>query len=236
MRYREQLRLFQDLVKARALEKGRLLGLDVGDKYVGLAVSDGQNKIASPLSVLVRTKTNVDLMVSDFQCLISKLSLVGFIVGYPFDKQRHCHNQAIQVKVFVDNLRKTGKLEGIQYTYWNECYTSKNAELLLNPLNLHPVEAKTIIDKYAAAGILQMNIRCIPIWCSNCDILSLIASEGYVITFGDKDTLKSTGASRIKIIARFLHDNTTTSHYVEYLCTRSDNYSALVVDYLTRIP
>lgn len=41
------LNLFHDLLKTNSL--GRLLGLDVGDKYVGLAVSDSQNKIASPL-------------------------------------------------------------------------------------------------------------------------------------------------------------------------------------------
>lgn len=34
-------------------------------------------------------------------------------------------NQAVQVKVFVDDLCKTGKLEGVKYTYWNECFTSK---------------------------------------------------------------------------------------------------------------
>lgn len=49
MRYVKPLSLFQDLVRGNALERGRLLGLDVGDKYVGVAVSDIHNKIASPL-------------------------------------------------------------------------------------------------------------------------------------------------------------------------------------------
>ncbi|GMH09396.1 hypothetical protein Nepgr_011237 [Nepenthes gracilis] len=154
MRYMKPLRLFQDLLKTKALEKGRLLGLDVGDKYVGLAVSDLHNKIASPLSVLVRKKTNIDLMAGDLQSLISELSLVSFIVGYPFDRQKSSPD-AVQVKIFVDDLCKTGKLEGLRYTYWNECFTSKNAELLLKPLKLHPVEFKTILDKFAAVGILQ---------------------------------------------------------------------------------
>jgi len=42
------LELFHDLVKTTKNERGRLLGLDVGDKYVGLALSDFDNKIASP--------------------------------------------------------------------------------------------------------------------------------------------------------------------------------------------
>ena len=49
MRYMKPLSLFQDLLKSNALGRGRFLGLDVGDKYVGLAVSDPENKIATPL-------------------------------------------------------------------------------------------------------------------------------------------------------------------------------------------
>ncbi|KAJ7944913.1 Polynucleotidyl transferase, ribonuclease H-like superfamily protein [Quillaja saponaria] len=153
MRYVKPLNLFRDLRKTTP-KQGRLLGLDVGDKYVGLAVSDTHNIIASPLSVLLRKKSNIDLMASDFQSLISELSLVGFVVGYPFDKQRGSPD-AVQVKVFIDDLCETGKLEGLKYTYWNECFTSKNVELLIKPLNLHPVLSKTIIDKFAAVGILQ---------------------------------------------------------------------------------
>ncbi|XP_030946557.1 uncharacterized protein LOC115971305 isoform X5 [Quercus lobata] len=122
MRYVKSLNLFQDLLTSKAVKRGRLLGLDVGDKYVGLAVSDTHNKIASPLSVLLRKKSNIDLMVSDFRSLISELSLVGFVVGCPFDRQRSAPD---------------------------------NVELLLKPLNLHPVQSKTIIDKFAAVGILQ---------------------------------------------------------------------------------
>ena len=49
MRYVKPLNLFHDLLTSTAVKRGRLLGLDVGDKYVGLAVSDTHNKIASPL-------------------------------------------------------------------------------------------------------------------------------------------------------------------------------------------
>ena len=49
MRYVKPLRLFQDMIKANVSKRERFLGLDVGDKYVGLAVSDPENKIATPL-------------------------------------------------------------------------------------------------------------------------------------------------------------------------------------------
>ncbi|GJR35238.1 putative pre-16S rRNA nuclease isoform X4 [Tanacetum coccineum] len=131
MRYMKPLNLFQDLLKIPAVERGRLLGLDVGDKYVGLAVSDFNNKVASPLSVLVRKKSNIGLMALDFQHL------------------------ATQVKVFVDDLTKTGKLDGVPYTFWEECFSTKNVEVLLKPFNFHPIETKTTSDKFAAVGILQ---------------------------------------------------------------------------------
>ncbi|KAJ6701712.1 POLYNUCLEOTIDYL TRANSFERASE RIBONUCLEASE H-LIKE SUPERFAMILY PROTEIN [Salix koriyanagi] len=154
MKYVRPLSLFHDLMKTSAINQGRLLGLDVGDKYVGLAVSDPLNNIASPLSVLLRKKSNIELMATDFQSLICELSLGGFIVGYPFDRQRSAPD-AVRVKLFVDDLCRTGKLEGLKFTYWDECFTSKNVELLVKPLNLHPVHAKSITDKFAAVGILQ---------------------------------------------------------------------------------
>ncbi|RYR10520.1 hypothetical protein Ahy_B05g078947 isoform C [Arachis hypogaea] len=156
MRQVKALQLFHDLVNKN--EPARLLGLDVGDKYVGLALSDFQNKIASPFSVLVRKKSNIDLMASDFETLISKYSLKGFVVGLPFS----CHRvstDAGQVKVFIDALSRTKKLQGLKYTYWNESFTSKNVELLLRPLNLNnAVHSKTMLDKFAAVGILQVGM------------------------------------------------------------------------------
>lgn len=155
MRYVKPLSLFQDLLMAHTKKKGRLLGLDVGDKYVGLAVSDSSNKIASPLSVLLRKKTNIDLMATDLQSLVSEFPLLGFVVGCPLDRFRGGNPEDVQMKVFIDELSKTGKLDGVCYTYWEETFTSKNVELLLQPLTLHPVAAKTIVDKFAAMGILQ---------------------------------------------------------------------------------
>ncbi|KAL8543675.1 hypothetical protein ACS0TY_004297 [Phlomoides rotata] len=131
MRYLKPLKLYRELLKSNEMKGGRLLGLDVGDKYVGLSVSDPYNKIASPLSVLVRSKTNIDLISSDFQKL------------------------AMHVKLFIDDLNKTGKFDDLMYTFWDECFTSKSVEFLLKPLAMHPVQQKTVSDKFAAVGILQ---------------------------------------------------------------------------------
>ncbi|XP_073001227.1 uncharacterized protein [Typha latifolia] len=143
MKLVKPIELFQKFLNSGSMKQGRLLGLDVGHKYVGLAVSDTCNKIASPLSVLVRKKTNIDLMAKDFRTL------------------------AAQVRLFVEDLQKTGKLDDLSYTYWDENYTSKCVEALLHPLNLHPVQTKTIMDKFAAVGILQGYLDLMHRWNSN---------------------------------------------------------------------
>ncbi|XP_047056838.1 putative pre-16S rRNA nuclease [Lolium rigidum] len=171
MRLLKAEELFRKVLEGGSKKRGRLLGLDVGGKYVGLAVSDPQNKIALPLSVLGRTKTNIDLMADDFKTpaarhpsmpvsprrsKVKKYSLKGLIVGYPFNLQGQSSPDAIQVSLLVGELSKTGKLDDLGYTYWDENFTSKCVEALLNPLKLNtPVETKTMTDKFAAVCILQ---------------------------------------------------------------------------------
>ncbi|XP_068647049.1 uncharacterized protein [Aristolochia californica] len=155
MKFMQPMVLFQQALKNNRLERGRFLGLDVGVKYVGLAISDPHNKIASPLSVLVRKKTKINLMAKDFSVLISEFSLAGFIVGYPFDSQGSRSVEAVPVKLFMEELRNTGKFEGLPYTYWDERFTSKCVEAFLRPLNLQHALSKAIVDKFAAVGILQ---------------------------------------------------------------------------------
>uniref|UniRef100_A0A0E0FTK7 YqgF/RNase H-like domain-containing protein n=1 Tax=Oryza nivara TaxID=4536 RepID=A0A0E0FTK7_ORYNI len=87
MRLLKADQLFRKVIDGGLRKQSRLLGLDVGSKYVGLAVSDDKNRIALPLSVLSRTKTNISLMADDFVTLVSKYSLAGFVVGYPFNLQ-----------------------------------------------------------------------------------------------------------------------------------------------------
>ncbi|KAF2594758.1 hypothetical protein F2Q70_00043801 [Brassica cretica] len=134
---------------------GRFLGLDVGDKYVGLAVSDPSNMIASPLSVLLRKKTNIDLMATDFQNLVKAFSVSGLVVGYPFGKLNNVED-VVTVNLFIEELRKTERLKDAKYTYWDERLSSKTVELMLKPLKLHQVQEKTMLDKFAAVVILQV--------------------------------------------------------------------------------
>ncbi|KAF7030870.1 hypothetical protein CFC21_042313 [Triticum aestivum] len=179
MRLLKAEELFRKLLEGGSKKQPRLLGLDVGSKYVGLAVSDQKNRIALPLRygllaigvedvfldanvsghvcfVLGRTKTNINLMADDFKTLVKNYSLAGLVVGYPFNLQGQSSPDASQVSLLVGELCKTGKLDDLSYTYWDENFTSKCVEALLNPLKLNdPVETKTMTDKFAAVCILQ---------------------------------------------------------------------------------
>nr|GEW01047.1 putative pre-16S rRNA nuclease [Tanacetum cinerariifolium] len=71
-------------------------------------------------------------------------------------------NQMLKVKCHETNVAflpnknaADGKLDGVPYTFWEECFSTKNVEVLLKPFNFHPIETKTISDKFAAVGILQ---------------------------------------------------------------------------------
>uniref|UniRef100_A0A1J3GLP3 Putative Holliday junction resolvase n=1 Tax=Noccaea caerulescens TaxID=107243 RepID=A0A1J3GLP3_NOCCA len=154
MKYVKPLRLLGDALKTKVSVPGRFLGLDVGDKYVGLALSDPSNMIATPLSVLLRKKSNIDLMATDFKNLVKAFSVSGLVVGYPFGRLNNAED-VVTVNGFVEELRKTKKLNNVNYTYWDERLSSKTVELLLKPLKLHPVQEKTMSDKFAAVVILQ---------------------------------------------------------------------------------
>ncbi|KAJ7952319.1 Polynucleotidyl transferase, ribonuclease H-like superfamily protein [Quillaja saponaria] len=104
MRYVKPLSMFHDLLNTTP-KRGRLLGLDVGDKYVG----DGCFR-PSKYNCFTAECTAQEENKFRFNGLRFSESGVKVVV---------------QVKVFIDDLCKTGKLEGLRYTYWNECFTSK---------------------------------------------------------------------------------------------------------------
>ncbi|KAK2664130.1 hypothetical protein Ddye_002704 [Dipteronia dyeriana] len=137
MKYLKPLNFYKEFFKEFLVRKdskhGRLLGLDVSDKYVSLAVSDWKNLTAVPLRALDRKENNLSSMAADlFQSLIPEHNLVGFVVGTDF-KISNTGSPPLdaQTQNFIDDLSKTGKVEGLKYTYWDGGITSKNAEFVL---------------------------------------------------------------------------------------------------------
>ncbi|TXG53567.1 hypothetical protein EZV62_018823 [Acer yangbiense] len=155
---------FKEFLVKKDLKHGRLLGLDVSDKYVSLAVSDWKNLTALPLRAFDRQEKNLSSMAADlFQSSIPEHNIVGFVVGTDFqisDTRPPLDSQTLN---FIDDLYKTGKVEGLKHTYWDRGITSKDAEFVLkqhvefiSEILKQPKDmSKTIMEKCQAVSALQ---------------------------------------------------------------------------------
>ncbi|KAK1576493.1 hypothetical protein Q3G72_014415 [Acer saccharum] len=157
-------KIFKDILQKEAyLKPGRLLGLGVSEKYVSLAVSDCKNKIAVPLRVVDRQEINMSSMADMIQSLIPEHNIVGFVVG-----TRKTNPTDAQMLIFIDDLGKTGKFEGLKYTLWDCEIASKNAEFVFNQhlkffleiLNEPSDMSETIMEKCFAVSALQGYLDC----------------------------------------------------------------------------
>ncbi|PWA85198.1 hypothetical protein CTI12_AA148950 [Artemisia annua] len=91
---------------------------------------------------------------------IRQQSVAALIVGLPSNSgQKHPGKDpnATEVEVFVDELSKTGKLEGVKYTLWEDSCTALNGvECLLDPLPLDPPAARKLRSKVSVTCATEM--------------------------------------------------------------------------------
>lgn len=128
-----------------------LLGLDVGSKTIGLAISDPNCIIASPLLVIRRKKFTHDASII-FDC-IDQNSVGAIVVGLPIQMNGVEGRQAQSVRTFVDNLIK---IRPILVSFWDERLSTAAVErVMIEKGNLSRSKRSKIIDKSAASYILQ---------------------------------------------------------------------------------
>lgn len=127
----------------------RLIGLDIGDKRIGIAVSDTMRLIASPHSVIIRSDLESDL--SQLLKLQKELDADSFIVGLPLNMDGSRGFQCEKVQEFVDNL----EAEGVSTILWDERLSTKSAERSMIEAGVRRNKRKMSIDSVAAALILQ---------------------------------------------------------------------------------
>lgn len=131
------------------MARGRLLALDVGDKRIGVAVSDELGILASPLTVIRHTNWREDIArVLDIAC---REHVVGIVVGVPYYLDGTESEQTRKVKRFIERLRERTDLPVHE---WNEVLSTEEAESRLREAGRkrRPGQA---IDAQAAAVILQ---------------------------------------------------------------------------------
>jgi putative holliday junction resolvase len=128
----------------------RFLGLDVGDKTLGVAVSDALGWTAQGLTVRQRASLAADLAFLRELCATYEVATI--VVGLPKNMDGSLGPQAQKTLAFIDRVRQTC---GVPVTAWDERLTSRAAERALLETNTSRRRRKAVRDRVAAQFILQ---------------------------------------------------------------------------------
>lgn len=130
----------------------RVLGIDYGDKRIGIAISDPLGLTAQGVTVMEKRKSfNED--IEELNNIIEKYGGVDeIVVGLPKTLMGKIGKQAEKVLEFVEALKKNMECE---ITTWDERFTSIEAEKAMISAGLSREKRKKVIDKSAATYILQ---------------------------------------------------------------------------------
>jgi putative Holliday junction resolvase len=146
--------IVQDIVDlVDSLAKGeRLLGLDVGAKTVGLALSDRGLMVASPLETLRRGKLADD--VAALGAICRDRTVGGLVVGLPVNMDGSEGPRCQSVRQFAANLAERGL--DLPVAFWDERLSTAAVErLLIDEADMTRKRRGQVVDKMAAAYILQ---------------------------------------------------------------------------------
>jgi putative Holliday junction resolvase len=126
------------------------LGIDLGNKTIGIAVSDTTRRIASPRETIQRRKFNEDV---ERLLRIASESKVGlFILGLPLNMDGSEGPRAQSTRAFARNL---AKLSPIPIAFWDERLSTAAVERMLIEADTSRARRAEVVDKLAAAYILQ---------------------------------------------------------------------------------
>ncbi len=128
----------------------RSLGLDIGDKRIGVALSDSQGILASPFTIINRKDERLD--IEAITGIISQKQVEQIIVGLPRSMDGSIGKQAEKVKAFTQKLCEHTDLP-VQFR--DERLTTVSAKRLRQAVNRKKTREKVRYDAIAAALILQ---------------------------------------------------------------------------------
>ncbi len=135
---------------ARELPAGRVLGLDVGSRRIGVAVSDPLGITAQGLETLQRTTKRRDF--EHLRRVIQQYDVREIVVGLPLRMSGAEGIQSDKMQVFAEELRKRFRLP---VHLWDERLTSAEANRLLRETDLSIEKRGQAVDRMAAILILQ---------------------------------------------------------------------------------
>ena len=131
--------------------KGALLGLDVGTKTNGLAISDPGRSVASPVETIRRSKFSNDVL--RIESLIDLRQVAGFVIGLPVALDGSEGPRCQSVRQFAANLMARRDLPTL---LWDERFSTAAVErFLVDEADMSRKRRAEVVDKMAAAYILQ---------------------------------------------------------------------------------
>jgi putative Holliday junction resolvase len=128
----------------------RLLGLDLGAKTIGLALSDVMRQIATPLETIARKKFSLD--AARLLALASEHGVGGLVIGLPVNLDGTEGPRAQSTRAFARSL---GQLTELPMAFWDERLSTAAVERALLEADASRKRRAELIDKMAAAYILQ---------------------------------------------------------------------------------
>lgn len=130
--------------------RGALLGLDLGEKTIGVASCDPDRRIATPVTTLRRTKFTAD--AAELARLATSRSAVGFVLGLPRNMDGGEGPRAQATRAFARNLAQA---TGLPIALWDERLSTSAMERSLIALDISRAKRAAKIDESAATFILQ---------------------------------------------------------------------------------
>ena len=128
----------------------RLLGLDVGEKTIGLALSDPGLSVASPVSTIKRTKFTAD--ANALLKLAAERGVGGLVIGLPLNMDGSEGPRCQSVRQFAANLLK---LKDLPILFWDERLSTVAVERAMIAHDVTRAKRDKVVDQAAAAFILQ---------------------------------------------------------------------------------
>ncbi|MGY8986030.1 MAG: Holliday junction resolvase RuvX [Sphingomonadales bacterium] len=131
-------------------KKQRLMGLDIGTKTIGLALSDFTLTIASPMETIIRKKFTPD--IEKILGYMKEHNAGGFVMGLPINMDGSEGPKCQSIRQFAKNLEK---LTPLAISFWDERWSTKAVTRTLIEADTSRTRRKEVIDKMAASYILQ---------------------------------------------------------------------------------
>jgi putative Holliday junction resolvase len=133
---------------------GRILAVDMGEKRVGLAISDPMGIIAQPLKTLHRQRN--DQLIEELKKIINEFLVERIIIGIPYLLNGKKSRMANEIETFSKHL---AHVISIPIDFEDERLTTRMAEISLHMMGKKVGHSRSMIDQIAAAHILQSYLK-----------------------------------------------------------------------------